>query len=852
MLAPLMVHGQTTKGGGPLKSASNLPWPAPFAKQVDAPPALSPADELKTFTMPPGWHVELVAAEPLIRDPILSEFDGNGRLWVLEMPGFAVNEKIDNSFEPINTLVVLEDTNHDGVYDKRTVFADKLIMPRAFKILDKNCALIGEPPKLWKMCDTNGDLKADSKELIADTFATQGVVEHGANGLYWGMDNSITVAEHTWNVAFKDGKFTTTPTLSRGQWGVTQDDGGRIYRNVNTDPLFVDYVASHYYVRNPNLVRTSGLYESLVDQEKTQIWPAHPTLGVNRGYRKEVTREDGSASYYQGVSSPMIYRADKLPREIHGNAFVVDGPTNIVHLLKRQDDGTGTLSAEDFYKKGEFLASTDERFRPVSLTPGWDGTFYIVDMYRGVSQDGPLQTDYLRSYVLKHKLWEGIHMGRIYRVVRDGMTFDKQPNMLNETPKQLVAHLSHPNGWWRDTAQQLLVQRADKSVVPDLKKLATSAPDPRTRLQAMWTLDGLGASDPQIVLKALDDQSPDIRAAAVRLSEHWLADAGSPLRAALMKKMDDPNWFVRRQLTATFGELPGDARVAPIMAMLDKYGTDKIVVDIAVSGLRGQEAMVLEQLVKHPRPNIDAVTVLAGATGKRRDATTTQELLALGTDARQPEAVRLAILKGVSLGLSGASGAQTAQVAGGRAGGGGFGGPRRPTSAAVDLSAEPTAITTLSKGSGEAAEAAKQIVALVGWPGKPVVQATARTPQQEVMFQAGKTIYEQMCSGCHMDQGQGAEHVGAKLAGSPYVNARSSSAVVRILTHGKEGSIGLMPPAGATMSSEELASILTFIRGSWGNTAPPVSPAEVEEWKAMYASRNTPWTDEELKASSNR
>lgn len=845
--AASLVIGQTAKREAAPMSIEGKQWPAPVMKDPPAaPPPLSPADALKTFTMPAGWQLQLVAAEPLVQDPILSEYDGDGRLWVMEMPGFAVNEAVENSFAPINQLVVLDDTDGDGMFDKRTVFADKLIMPRAFKVLANGCALIGEPPNLWKACDTNGDLKADTKEKISDTFATQGVVEHGANGLYWGMDNTIYVSEHDWNVTYKGGKFATEPTLRRGQWGITQDDGGRIYRNVNTDPLFTDYVPGKYYARNPNIVRTRGLYEMLAEQEKSNIWPARPTLGINRGYRKETTREDGSSSYYQSVSSPMIYRGDRLPKELYGQPFVVDGATNLVHLLRLQDDGTGNLKTTDWYPRGEFLTSTDERFRPVALTPSWDGSFLILDMYRGVSQDGPLQTDYLRQYVLQHKLWQGIHYGRIYRAVYKGMTADRRPQMSKDSSATLVTYLNHPNGWWRDTAQQLLVQRADKSVVPALKTLAEGSPDARVRLQAMWTLDGMGGLEKATVRRALADASPDVRASALRVAEPFMAD--SAIRTAVLKLSGDQNWLVKRQLAASLGALPGEPRLTALIALLRSSGNDPITVDAAVTSLSGQEEQALAELLKQPGTGLEAVSMLAGAVGKGRDATSVRELLALATDSRQPEPIRLALMNGLNSGLRGGVPQVNQQVAGGRAGGGVPGAGRRGAGTKpIDLAAEPGALSTLAKGNGSQAEMAQQLIEVVNWPGKPVtaVATVARTAQQQALFASGQGIYGQLCVGCHMGAGEGAPNVGAALAGSRFVNA-APTVSARILLAGKEGPIGLMPPIGATMSDEELAAILTFIRGSFGNTSSPVAPAEAKEWRTMYAFRKLPWTEQEL------
>jgi len=840
-VGPMVVMGQT----GILKSAPNLPWPAPvLMEEPEIAPILTPAEAVKTFVMAPGYHLELVAAEPLIKDPILAEFDGDGRLWVLEMNGYAINEQMENSFEPINSLVVIEDTDNDGVYDKRTVFMDQLIMPRAFMVMDKNCALVGAPPNLFRACDTNGDLVADTREVIDDNFSRQGVVEHGANGIYWGIDNTIYVSQHTYNLQYKDGEIVTEPALTRGQWGITQDDGGRIYRNVNTDPLFVDYVPNKYYVRNPNLVRTKGLYESLVKQENTAIWPIHNTMGVNRGYRADIFREDGTSKYYGGVSSPLIYRGTALPKELYGQPIVVDGPTNIVHLLKMENDN-GNLSADDYYDKGEFLASTDVRFRPVEVISGWDGTMYVIDMYRGVSQDGPLQTDYLRDYHERRGLNKGINYGRIYRVVHEGMKTDTKPQMSKDTPAQLVAHLSHPNGWWRDKAQQLLVERGDKSVIPALRILAVSAPDPRTRLHAIWTVNGLDGLQPAQVMSALKDASPDMRVAGLRLSERWLASDGA-MRAAVMSLMDDANWFVRRQLTATLGELPLDQRVSPIVAMLQKYGDDPITVDIALSGLHNQETIALAQLIKQPQSSTDAVAMLAGAASKSRDQAMIENLINLASNSETPTPIRAAVMNGVGIGLRG-SAAAGGGVTGGLAGGGVPGLQRQQSVAGFQITHPPAALIEMSKAQNELAAAATQTMALLDWPGKPPPPAAPpMSPDEEARVAAGRPIYAEQCAACHGADGQGVAQIGAKLADSRWVTADSSDPLIRILTNGKEGAMGLMPPLGAAMSDDDLASVLAYIRRSFGNTASPTHPAEVKETRAAYSHRTAPWTEAEL------
>ena len=356
--------GATAEQAGTSKVPGNA-WPPKRAGSANA-AALTPEDAMATFSVPPGYHVELVVAEPMVDSPILMDFDADGRLWVVEMPGFLPDESGQDSKEPIDRIVVLEDTNDDGKMDKRTIFADKLDAPRAIKVL-KDGVLIGIPPSLWLMRDTDGDLKADTREKVNDTYGRGSNIEHDANSLLWAMDNIIYSSEHTWDLKWKNGKFESLPTISKGQWQISQDDFGRVYKNTNDSPLFVDFTPARYFLRNPNNPRTRGLYESLLEQMDATVYPVRDTRGVNRGYRDELFRADGSSIVIQGTSGPTIYRGDKYPAGVRGDAFIADSTTNLVHQMKIVDDGQGRLTAKNAIPQGEFFASSDERCRQRDL-----------------------------------------------------------------------------------------------------------------------------------------------------------------------------------------------------------------------------------------------------------------------------------------------------------------------------------------------------------------------------------------------------------------------------------------------------------------------------------------------------
>jgi hypothetical protein len=318
------------------------------------------------------------------------------------------------NLDPTGKIVVLEDTNHDGRMDKRTVFADGLILPRALKVLDHG-VLVGEPGSLWLMRDTNGDLRADTKELITHAYGRlEGSVEGNANSLVWALDNWMHTSDTEVYLRLKNGTFEVRSTPSRGEWGASQDDFGRIYRNTNESALHVDLVPTPYFMRHPGLVRTRGSYESLetATNELNTVWPVRPNPGTNRAYQA-------------GIDRPAA---------------------NLVSRIVVNDDGT-TLRARKAYDNAEFLASTDERFRPVYLSNAPDGTLYIVDMYRGIIQDRASTTVYLRDQIISRKLDQPIGLGRIYRVVHETTRLDSRSPLSTASPSQLVETPPFPR--WR-------------------------------------------------------------------------------------------------------------------------------------------------------------------------------------------------------------------------------------------------------------------------------------------------------------------------------------------------------------------------------------------------------------------
>jgi glucose/arabinose dehydrogenase len=529
---------------------------------VPAPPpptALSPEASVATMQLPQGYRLEPVLTEPDIAEPVMVAFDGNGRMYVAEMRTYMMDADGTGEQEPVSRVSRHEDTDGDGVYDRHTVFADKLLLPRIMLPLDDRI-IIGETNSddLHIYRDKNGDGVADEKTLWFKGGPRGGNMEHQPNGLVWAMDNGIYSTYYDYRLRFgADGKAIKEEIpVNGGQWGLTQDDWGKVWfvnAGNETGPVHFQQHILYGQFSAP---------EEHIGQYKV-VWPIARMPDTQGGPGQ--LRPDDTLNHFTATCGQDIFRGDRLPAELRGNLLFAEPVGRLVRrTLIKVEDGVTRLANAYESEHSEFIRATDPLFRPVNMVTAPDGTLYLVDMYRGIIQQAnwTRKGTYLREQIEAHELQKQIGRGRIYRLRHDGFEPGPKPRMLDETPAQWVAHLSHPNGWWRDTAQKLLVLRRDLSVVPALEKLARGeATDPRPRLHALWTLEGLSALSDKLILQATGSPDPQVRIAALRLAELRVGPkttAKAPLVAAMRGALRDadPRVVIQDMLSVRRAGLP--------------------------------------------------------------------------------------------------------------------------------------------------------------------------------------------------------------------------------------------------------------------------------------------------------
>lgn len=577
----------------------------PLPDDLDVPPApeLSDAEALAAFTVAPGYRVELVASHPQLFDPVAMEIGPDGRIWVVEMRGYMHDVAGSGEELPIGTVAVLDDEDGDGYFEKRTEFASGLVMPRALA-LAANGVIVGAPPFLYHFRDTDGDDVADERTVLADDYGSPVNPEHTANALYRSLDNWIYSANHGVRHRFSGGAWHRESTTPRGQWGMDQDDAGRLFYNSNSDPLRVDLVPSAYFQRHAGLESSDGLAVQTARSRDVPTFPGRITPGVNRGY--QILDDTWKLRTVTAACGPMVYRGTRFGPEIRGNVFFCEPSANLVKRLVLEPTPDGSLQARNAYPDSEFLVSTDERFRPVNAYNGPDGAIYVVDLYRGIIQHRIYLTTFLRNQIEQRGLDAPLGRGRIWKIVPDapaaGWQNPGRPALDQVSVTELVATLEHPNGWWRDTAQRLLVERRQVEAVPGLRQLAREGAA-LGRQHALWTLEGLNRVDRESVLAGLAADAVLVQMAAMRLSEPWLRSGDSEIvdRVVALAATNDAG--VRRQAAFSLGEAGGQTALQALAKLAVEAADGPLgLADAVKSGLAGREAWLVAAVTAPENP----------------------------------------------------------------------------------------------------------------------------------------------------------------------------------------------------------------------------------------------------------
>ncbi len=902
-LALLCGLAPAQEGDRPGEPQTSLPshWQIPPA------PILSPEDERKTFQLADEFlTIELFASEPMVQDPVAMDFDADGRLWVVEMRGYMPDIDGRGEKEAVGRVSILTDTNNDGRADKATIFLDQLVLPRAIKVCWGG-ALVAHDEKLWFAKDTNGDDVADVRELVDADYIQSGNPEHQPNGLLLALDNWIYSAKSDQRYRRVDGKWIKEKTEFRGQWGITQDDFGRLYYNVNNSQLHADLFPPNYSLRNTNFIPIHALNQRIATNQA--IFTLRPNTGVNRGYRPGVLNDRGHLKEFTSACAPLVYRGNRLfNKPWHksrandpiaelgrteeplsevtwiepNNVFVCEPAANLIkrNVLNRED--WGPVPAQFAYPDREFLASTDERFRPVWLSNAPDGSLFVADMYRGVNQHKQYMTSHLRQEVLARGLDKGIHLGRIWRVRRH----DSHPRLTSTisalSNRQLSGLLHDSNGWQRDTAQRLLVERRAMEVVPDLLGIAAGNSRTRSAVHALWTIEGLVAqsqedgfgkpslrypvsSVPGVWAGLLEgiNQSQPVAGSHALLVASRMAEGDARLEADVLERLrngppgesiflEAERKVFRLRAVLAIGGFGSNDVVPTLVSLFQRQVWDVTMAEAIVCAGAGRELSLLRAIAAgvDPGGNSDglnlAIQNLTACVAARRDG---REFIELLKTLRTVQGVQGGILRG---GLQGIV-SERAKLR------------REP----IVLEVVPDDLLAFQNSPDEPVRAlAASIAQVVEWPGHtverpPVVQLRPLTGAFAQQFAEGRVVYQKACAACHGLGGEGLPSLAPPLLDSEWLTGPADR-VIRIVLQGLEGPIevggrtyappAILPsmPAVDSLNDMEIAAMMSYVTRELGQSSRTNTADEVAIIRNRFANRAAPWTAAELAGEPGR
>ena len=550
-----------------------------------------PEISLDQYQIEKGFGLQVVASEPFIEAPVAMDFDNKGRMWVVEMKGYMRNLEGTGDDLPNGTITILEDLDHDGITDHSKTFIDSLILPRAIAHVYGGL-LYAEPPNLWFV--NIKDDKPVNKVLVDSLYSDGGNVEHQPNGLMMHIDNWIYSAKSNYRYQMKDEKWVKEPASFRGQWGITKDNFGRLYYNNNSTQLIGEYVLPNTAIKNPYYKPKTLLNKTLTPDQR--VYPLHAT-SVNRGYQKGVLDKDSLLINVTSTCGPLIYRGNQFPEDYTENAFICVPEANLIKRNVLTFKALQTTAKQAIPNK-EFIAATDEGFRPVNLYNGPDGNLYIVDMHRGIIQDKAFLTPYLQKHYADKKLDTIIGMGRILKVSNQNSNSKEAIKIEKLNTKELVDLLSNPNGWLRDQAQQLLILKNNKVVIPLLKEMAIDKTNSISQIHAIHTLNGLGALNFKVLENILSSNSSiNSISHAIVLLEQFTTPNNLPLTLKLinnllLKNNTEIDFYIAASLGTWIQRSPD--QLFPLVRKLSTKYKDSITHQEAlINSLRGNEEAYL-------------------------------------------------------------------------------------------------------------------------------------------------------------------------------------------------------------------------------------------------------------------
>ena len=554
------------------------------------PLAKNPIASLNSIRVADGFRVELVAAEPLVQDPIAFDWGPDGKLWVVEMADYPLG--LNNDGTPGGRIRFLEDTDEDGRYDQSTIFLEGLSYPSGVMPW-RDGVLISAAPNIIYAVDSDGDGKADQQETLYQGFV-EGNQQHLVNGFARGLDHWIYVANGDSGGRIESVKTGKTIDISgrdlrirpgigdldaqtgQTQFGRRRDDWGNWFSCTNSAPFRHVVLHDHYTRRNPHHAASTSLV-TLAHTQNSQLYPISKILSHWEGYQPP---QGDDPHLFTSSSGSSVYRDNRFGPRFANSIFTCEPVHNLIHRQILEPNGATFQSSRSSNEaNSEFLASSDSWFRPTSVRTGPDGALWIADMYRLVIEHTAYIDDQTEQTL---DLRAGENQGRIYRVVPIGSPHRSIPKLNEFTVAELAEALNSPNGWQRDMAQSLLV-RSDPTVATTLVNEQLSSPKPLTRLHALCTLDGLGTLTPTRLLEAMNDSHPGVKRNAIRIAEAHLES--SIIKDRLLAYKLDENPAVLMQLAYTLGEVSDTPVGEALGRLLLIHQDDPHLVAAALSSL---------------------------------------------------------------------------------------------------------------------------------------------------------------------------------------------------------------------------------------------------------------------------